>query len=219
MFVFTAKLTKKKLAGMIVAAGGVLVLVIALIASRGSAQAGKEFGAVKNIKSNADRVAYLQKMGWTVDEEPIVTEEVLIPVEWNDVFEDYNVIQNDQGFDLDDYKGKRVTRVAYSVKNHPSGKENVQANLLCYKNTIIAGDVQSPSLDGFMHGLSKEASSGLFTAPKPSAEPSPAVSPEASSGDGTGLHSPGPDCPKMPDGSDCNCEDDPENCACENCEH
>ncbi len=216
MFVFTTRLTRKKLAGMIVAAGAVLVLIIALIASRGSAQAGKELGAVKNIKSNADRVAYLQKLGWTVAEEPLVTEEVLIPVEWNDVFEDYNDMQRDQGFDLESYKGKRVTRVAYSVANHPSGKDNVQANLLCYKNTIIAGDVQSPSLDGFMHGLSQQTESGLFSAKGPSASPSAAL-PEVSPGAGT--HSPGPDCPKLPDGSDCNCEEDPESCGCEDCEH
>lgn len=223
MFVFTTRLTKKKLAGMIVAAGGLLILIIALIASRSSAQAGKELGPVKGMKTNEDRVAYLEKLGWVVDEQPVSTEEVLIPDEWNDIFENYNAKQQEQGFDLERYRNKRVSRIVYSVKNHPSGQENVEVELLCHKNSIIAGRVQCPSGEnGFEHGLSWPAESGLFTAPKPSSEPSAPPSPEDSAAPSGSpqaqMHSP-PDCPVQPDGNACSCESDPENCRCENCSH
>jgi len=213
MFVFTTKLTKKKLAGMIVAAGGLLVLIIALVASRSPTRAGKELGPVKNINSDTDRVAYLERMGWEVSKTPVGIEEVLIPLDWNDAFEDYNNLQNDQGFELANYRGKRVTRISFSVKNHPSGMDNVQANLLCYKNSIIAGDVQCISKEGFMHGLSRQAAIGLFSAPKPSKAPE---------------LPPAPDNPQVPPGSGhcpecelngCNCDIDPTDCTCANCTH
>jgi len=214
MFVFTTKLTKKKLAGMIVAAGGLLVLIIALLASRSPTHAGKELGPVKNIKTDLDRVAYLERMGWEVNKTPVGVEEVLIPFEWNDAFEDYNNLQNDQGFELTNYRGKRVTRISFTVKNHPSGMEKVQANLLCYKNSIIAGDVQCASKEGFMHGLSRQASIGLFSAPKPSKLPAPDVSPppESSPVPGSGRW---PECEL----NNCDCVSDPPSCVCANCKH
>ena len=62
-------------------------------------------------------------------------------------------LQADQGFDLTAYCGKRVKRYAYEITNYPTGEQGVQAGLLIYKNTVIGGDVLSPSLDGFLHGL------------------------------------------------------------------
>ena len=80
--------------------------------------------------------------------------EVQIPQEFDEVYAKYNEIQTAQGMDLTKYQGKRVMRYTYSIKNYPSGEEGVCANMLVYKNKLIAGDVCSPKLDGFMHGLS-----------------------------------------------------------------
>ena len=58
-----------------------------------------------------------------------------------------------QGFDLEKYAGKRVKRYTYEVFNYPTGESGVQVNLLVCKNTVVGGEVLSPQLDGFLHGL------------------------------------------------------------------
>lgn len=153
MFIVTAKLTKKKLVGAIVAAGLILIGVIILLASAGGRAAGVEAGPVKNIKTNDDRVAYLERLGWDVEAEPLEEEEVLIPGEWDATLKEYENLQQTQGFSLEKMKNKYVTRYIYLINNHPSGETQVYACLLIYKNRIVAGDVQSYALDGFMHGL------------------------------------------------------------------
>lgn len=151
MFVVSAKLTRKKLIGTIAVAGIVLIATIFLLTNHSSVQAS---GSVnKKIKTNDDRTAYLSSIGWDVSSEPVETQEVLIPETWDNVFEQYNQLQTKQGFDLGKYKGKRVMRYSYRVNNYPTGESNIIANLLCYKDRVIGGDVQSPALDGFMHGL------------------------------------------------------------------
>ena len=62
-------------------------------------------------------------------------------------------IQRQQGFDLERYAGKPAKRYTYEILNYPSGETGVQANLLLYKTTVIGGEVLSPRLDGFLHGL------------------------------------------------------------------
>ena len=51
------------------------------------------------------------------------------------------------------YAGKRVKRYTYEIYNYPSGEAGVQANLLVYRNTVFGGEVLSPLLNGFLHGL------------------------------------------------------------------
>lgn len=153
MFIVTAKLTKKKLVGAIVVAGAILIGIIVLLASNGSRAAGVEAGPVRNIKTNDDRVAYLERLGWKVNAEPLEEQEVLIPGEWDETLMEYERLQKDQGFSLEKVKNKYVTRYIYQITNHPSGEPQVYACLLIYKNKIVAGDVQSHALDGFMHSL------------------------------------------------------------------
>ena len=105
------------------------------------------------MKSNQDRIDYLSSYGWEVVEEPIATQELLIPKEMDESYDEYLALQGEQGFDLTKYAGKRVKRYTYEVTNYPTGEAGVQANLLLYKNTVIGGEVLSPQLDGFLHGL------------------------------------------------------------------
>ena len=105
------------------------------------------------MKSNQDRIDYLSAYGWQVSEEPIATQELLIPEEMDASYDEYLALQAQQGFDLKKYAGKRVKRYTYEVLNYPTGEKGVQANLLIRKNTVVGGEVLSPQLDGFLHGL------------------------------------------------------------------
>ena len=156
MVIWTTKLTKRKLAVALVAAGLVLCCIIVLVGSLGGGEvdaAGNAVVQTKVISDNDARVAFLTSFGWDVGSEPLESQEVLIPREWNDVFTRYNDLQLSQGFNLSKYKGKRVMRYTYEIKNYPGGVADVHANLLIYKNTVIGGDVESAALEGFMQGF------------------------------------------------------------------
>lgn len=154
MFIITAKVPRRKLAFGVAAAALLCcaALVIGLVppAARQTAAAGPQSN---KIKTNEDRVAYLQSYGWQVATEPTASEELQIPAQFDDSYAEYLALQSGQGFDLERYAGNRVKRYSYEIYNYPTGERGVIANLLLYKNTVIGGEVLSPQLDGFLHGL------------------------------------------------------------------
>ena len=161
MFIWTARLRRGKLA---LGAAAVLLLcgaavVVGGFLTRGVDAASTGPASPKGIKTNEDRVAYLEGYGWQVLEEPLATEELLIPEEMDESYDDYLALQASQGFDLEQYAGKRVKRYTYEITNYPTGEAGVQANLMLYRNTVIGGEVLSPQMDGFLHGLSMPAGS------------------------------------------------------------
>ena len=104
----------------------------------------------EKVKTNEDRVEFLSGFGWTVSEQPLESEEVTIPDEFDTVFIEYNNLQKLQGLDLSNYKRKDVMRYTYEVKNYPDYEGKVYANLLIYKNRVIGGDICSAAYDGFV---------------------------------------------------------------------
>ena len=156
MFIFTAKLTRKNLAIGLGAIGVLLIAIILLLSGRGGADASVSSApSTKGIKAAADRVEFLNAHGWTADAESEECQEVVVPREFDSVFEEYNALQKSQGFDLSKYRGKRIMRYVYRIADHPSGKSPIYASILVYKNTVIGGDIQNPSPDGFLHGFEK----------------------------------------------------------------
>ena len=47
-------------------------------------------------------------------------------------------------------------RYTFRERKHPAGGEDIVADLVVCGQTVIAGDVQSTALDGFMTGLKGE---------------------------------------------------------------
>ena len=147
MFIFTAKLNKKKAI--------VIVLAIALILTAIIVLAGRRDRDTTYIPAEtaADIVAYLENLGWQVAPEPIEVQEILIPREFDAVYEAYNVMQIEAGFDLRDHRGRPATRYRWQVLNYPGQTEGVIADVLVSGGYIIGGDIQSVTIDGFIHGL------------------------------------------------------------------
>lgn len=109
------------------------------------------------VKSNEDRLSYLQKWGWMTAEEPAAVEEVLIPETFDDSYDEYLALQESQGFDLTAYAGKTVKRYTYSVSNYPGLQKDIWVSLLIYRKTVIGGEVFSSQGDGFTQGLAYPA--------------------------------------------------------------
>ncbi len=109
--------------------------------------------------NNKERLSFISQFGWEVESEPDEVSEIIIPQEFDDVYNNYNEIQLQQKCDLRDYCGKRVKRWTYIIKNYPGYTETdtcVRINLLIYDGMVIGGDVSSTELSGFMHTFQKE---------------------------------------------------------------
>lgn len=111
----------------------------------------------EGINTNQAAVNFFKQFGWEVSPEPIETAEITIPTEFNEVYNNYNKLQKKLGLDLSKYKGKTVKRLTYKVLNHPmSSKTQVRGNILLYNDRVIAGDIMSVELGGFMQSLLPE---------------------------------------------------------------
>lgn len=101
------------------------------------------------MNSNAQRVVFLNKAGWIVAPDPIEQEKVLIPSEFNDAYNSYNELQEQQGFDLEKYKGKEAEIFTYTVLNYPDYPENITANLVFVNDRLVAADINQTIENGF----------------------------------------------------------------------
>ena len=144
MIIITKKLRPRRLvAGCALAAVAIAAVGagLDLIQDVQTAQAVVQLQATpENVKTNDDRVAYLESCGWLVGEEAA-----------------YLTLQESQGFDLTQYAGKTIQRYTYAVKNFPGLQENIWASLLLYQDQVIGGEVYSNQGDGFMQGLAYPA--------------------------------------------------------------
>ena len=153
MFVLTFK-WNKKIALLVVIA--IAVLLCAIIFSIGSGDGSGSASVSSKVKTNDDRVKFLQSLGWEIDETPIGEKIVVIPKEFSEVYDTYNQLQLDQGYDLSQYCGLEATIYTYTVTNYTGYIGNVVADLYVMNYEVIGGDIHSLALDGFMHGLSRK---------------------------------------------------------------
>ena len=97
-----------------------------------------------------DIPAFLTSLGYEFSEN-FTGKIFTIPYEFDMVYNNYNELQKEVGFDLSLYKGRECVMYTYEIHNHPFGDCN--ANIIVYKGDIIGGDISSVNLDGFMTPL------------------------------------------------------------------
>lgn len=153
MFIWTAKLHRGRLIAGTVGVVAVMCGVLVAAGLLGKASTASAQVSPKGVRTAEDRLEYLAAYGWQVKEEPLAVEELLIPKELGPEYTDYLALQSQQGFDLSKYAGKAVRRYTYEITNYPTGEAGVQVSLLLYRDTVVGGDVLSPALNGFIHGL------------------------------------------------------------------
>ena len=142
-------LTRKRAIFAVLICGIVVCFIIAVVSI---IRAGSVIPGYSGVRTDQDRLNFIRSFGWEV-EESYSHSEVTIPKEFDQVYESYNQMQIEQGFDLRQIAGRVAELYTYNVLNHPSGEEGVVLNLLMYKDKVVGADVMSPRLDGFMHSL------------------------------------------------------------------
>lgn len=160
MFIYSLRASTVRLVGVICVALTVLITLIAFVptygvASQTSAEAEEVSYRYDRIKTEADVIDFLSQFGWTVKETPTEVKTVTIPQEFDKVFAAYNEMQKEQGLNLTKYKGKDVTRYTFEVTNYPDYQGTVWANVLVSRSRVIAGDICSADVTGFVHGFEK----------------------------------------------------------------
>ena len=154
MLIWTLKFDKKKAAFWVIMAALVIIGIVLLLGTRTqAAQAGTGAKAAASVKSEKGRVAFLESCGWKVESPAMKEETILIPKRFSPVFEEYNDLQKQQGYDLSAYCGQAVTLYTYRVTNaeYPDGE--VLASLYVLNGSVIGGDVHTAAVDGFMRPL------------------------------------------------------------------
>lgn len=182
MVVVTFNAKRKKLLLCIAAVAVVLALLFGIRAATGAARQEDSEDIQTAASTNAERLAFLSQFGWEVKEEAVSVKEVTVPVTFSSVYTEYNKIQLEQGMDLTAYAGCTCKIWTYEVTNYPEQTETVYATLIVYDGQIIAGDISSAALDGFMHGFSGKALSE--SAGQPGSEPPPDSGTESSDASG-----------------------------------
>lgn len=150
MVIMSVKWTLKK----IVIALAILASVAALTAVAVNLFSGSGTSP-KTVETAEQRAEYLQSLGWEIEPGNEKLKEVVIPEEFDEMFETYNALQKKAGFDLENYKGKTAQRYTYRILNYPSAQESdiIKVDLLVLDGKVIGGSIYSPRLDGFMSGL------------------------------------------------------------------
>ncbi len=160
MFVYSVNSSLIKKFGLVILISVSVMLVLCFsFAKKAEKPSSAETGLSYNASTSKERLDFISQFGWVADDEPCEVREIAIPDEFDEVYNNYNEIQKKQGLDLLPFKGKRVKRYTYIIRNYPGYSENdecIRINLLVSDGAVVGGDVCSVELDGFMHTFMKQ---------------------------------------------------------------
>lgn len=112
-------------------------------------------GADIPASTNEQRIAFINECGWETELTHCDLTEIRIPVDFDEVYEQYNDIQLMQGFDLRPYRAHSVKKYTYNIENYrPEGSTtplpDIYASLLVEDGKIIGADISSGESGGFV---------------------------------------------------------------------
>jgi hypothetical protein len=157
MFVYSFRASSVKAFAAIGTALLILATLILTIPSYGAIDAGVEPEveiSYSDVKNAEDAARFLRQFGWEVSQKPIKVSEITVPSEFGSIFVRYNEIQKRQGLDLEKYRLKTLTRYTFEITNYKGVSGKVLADVLTYRNTVVAGDISHSGENGFVYGFS-----------------------------------------------------------------
>ena len=152
MFIKSVRLKKPQL-WMLGAALVLAVLILFAVKLNG----GRVSGESLIMRTEEERQSFIASMGWETEPEYSDCRTVTIPEDFGDVYEQYNDLQKQQGFDLSKYTGRTAELYTYPVLNYEghTEKDCMRLTLIVYNGELIGGDVCCTELNGFMQGLKR----------------------------------------------------------------
>ncbi len=106
---------------------------------------------IDNIgETPAQRIEFLTRLGYNVNSSSEESQNIRIPIEFGDVYTNYNTLQKQNGTDLLYYRGAECVRYTYLSED-----DDKHINLIVCEGRIIGGDECTVALDGEMNALRK----------------------------------------------------------------
>lgn len=146
MSFITASFTKKKALSIVGIIFAVILAVILLL----SFLHGRD-----DLSTTDGREKFLLKLGWEIDRSTEEYRTVSVPKVLEGVMEEYNKMQLSQGYDLSDHLGETCQQYTYEITNYPNDSRTVLVTLYVQGKNIIAGDIHTSAIDGFMHAIKR----------------------------------------------------------------
>ena len=109
------------------------------------------------LSTKEGRESFLSELGWEIDVDTEEYKSVVLPEALEGVMKDYNEMQLAQGYDLRKYLGQKCSQYTYQVTNYPDSSDTVLVTLYIKGQRVIAGDIHTNSVTGFMHGIKRSA--------------------------------------------------------------
>lgn len=140
------KFTRKKALAIVILAAAVLLVLILL----------RSCNQADDVSTLEGRQAFLLDLGWEIDTQSEDMRTVQLPDTLDGMLVEYNEMQLEQGYDLSRHLGEQCQQYSYVVTNYPDNGQTVLATLYVQGRRVIAGDIHSTALNGFLHGLKME---------------------------------------------------------------
>ena len=100
------------------------------------------------------RQMFLAELGWEIDPASEEAKTIVIPDALDPVLTEYNTLQIAQGYDLTKHLGDECRQYTYLLTNYDgAGDEQVYICIYVKGQKVIAGDIHTNSMNGFMHGI------------------------------------------------------------------
>ena len=141
-------LTKKKATVIVVVLAAVL---LGLILLRWQSSGRNSY----DLSTLEGRQAFLLELGWEVDASTEEFRTVVVPEKLEGIMSQYNRMQQAQGYDLNEHLGESCQQYSYQLTNYPDSDSPVFVTLYIQDGKLIAGDIHTNALNGFMHGLKR----------------------------------------------------------------
>lgn len=106
-----------------------------------------------DLSTKEGREIFFSELGWQADMASETCRGVLIPDALDGVLARYNEMQLEQGYDLSRHLGERCEQYTYILENYPEATGGVFITIYVQNGKIIAGDIHTSSINGFMHGI------------------------------------------------------------------
>lgn len=159
MLIFSLKLSEKAKKNFFIffslfIFAAVMVICLLLFGSRDyTAEVGDKTYQT-TVRSESDLQKFAGQFDVKITDKPVKTEKVLIPLNFNDIYMNYNNIQKEIGLNLEPYKGKKCIKYTFDVQN-PKDEIPVQLNVLVYCDKVIGADLSEKSYNGFIKSLAR----------------------------------------------------------------
>ena len=129
-------------------AAGIWIITRFISAESGGIPGGNDY----------ERIAFIESFGWKAGNVPVEIEEIRIPVEFDEAYEQYNALQREQGFDLRKYRAHIAKKYTYNISNFDGSDPAVPicANLIVIDGKIAAADISSAEAGGMVTVLAKK---------------------------------------------------------------